>query len=767
MTSSGSGETGAEAAPAGRKLGSGEALFVATVFLSAALVFLVEPMIAKLVLPLLGGTPAVWNTSLAFFQMALLAGYFYAHLLQRLKSVKTQALIHLGVLALAALVLPLKISSLLGDPNTNRPILWLLATLALSVGPPFAALSATAPLVQAWRVRLRDPGDTREPYALYAASNLGSLLALIAYPVIVEPTLTLHTQRIGWSLGYGLFALTLAALAFLSIRGRGHVLARPAETAAPVRWLNRLIWVGLAAAPSSLMLGVTTYLTTDVASAPFLWVAPLALYLLSFIIAFQTKPAIAPDLALTLGGAAVAACCCILPFHNNDIILQLVLHLTAFFLSALICHQALVARRPHAGHLTEFYLWMSVGGVVGGAFNAFLAPMIFTVVIEYPLVLVLAVFARPFDPIRMPLRSWILLAVAVLAALAAVVVTSVGDFWPVLREISQATGNKMVMVRALLGVTLVSAFLLRGNIVAFPGLLVILLAAGNIIGDRVTVVEQWRSFFGVVRQSSVDIDRLGNHVLMIAHGTTLHGAQAPPGPLRCKPLVYYAQETPIGQVFTTTQSTRPAVNVGAVGLGAGTVAAYVRAHDDMTFFEIDPLMVQISANPKYFSYMTECARNPVRVVLGDARLTLNKQADDQYDILLIDAFSSDAVPAHLLTVEALRMYLHKIKPDGIVILHLSNRNLDLMAPAQAAAMAAGGQVLFQRHKADPKLPFLWESSEDAVIFARNREALAPYLASGKWTAAQSRVRPWTDDYTNLVGALIRRAEERWSHKDRG
>ncbi len=730
--------------------GAGHGLFVVTVFISAALVFLVEPMVAKLVLPLLGGSPAVWNTCLAFFQIALLGGYFYAHLLQRLRSVRTQAFVHLGVLLVAALVLPLKISGVLGDPDPSRPILWLLGVLALSLGAPFAVLSATAPLVQAWRARLAAPDDTREPYALYAASNLGSLLALIAYPVIVEPLLTLHSQRIGWSLGYGVFALAVASLALVAIRGAGRAPLAPVVETKPVRWLDRLAWVALAAVPSSLMMGVTTYLSTDVASAPFLWVAPLALYLLTFIIAFQAKPLIGRDTTLVLQGAAAAACAYMLPFETNDILLQLAVHLAAFFLTALVCHQALVARRPPASQLTEFYLWMSVGGVIGGAFNAFLAPVIFTTVVEYPLVLVLAAFARPLGSKTLPLWRWLLFVLGIATAIAAAIsVSFLGPF---------------IVVKSLLAVTMIAAFILRGNSVIFAGLLAMLIVSAGMVGDRAEVLQTWRSFFGVVRKSTIDIPKLGGPVVMLAHGTTLHGGQALDANFQCKPLVYYAEETPIGQVFTTTKRARPGINVGAVGLGTGTVSTYVRPTDRLTFFEIDPLMVKIASDKRNFNYVSSCALGPIDFVLGDARLTVTRKPDDSYDILLIDAFSSDAVPAHLLTVEAVRTYLTKIKPDGIVILHLSNRNLELRSPAQAAAIAAGGHALLQRHVSDPKNPFMWESSEDAVIIARSEAALAPYAADPRWTRAKATVRPWTDDYTNVIGAMTARMKEKWFEK---
>jgi SAM-dependent methyltransferase len=733
--------------PTAPRFAFSHALFVVTVFISAALVFLVEPMVAKLVLPLLGGSPAVWNTCLAFFQIALLVGYLYAHLLQRLRSVRTQAFVHLAVLLAAALVLPLKISGLLGDPDTSRPILWLLGVLTLSLGAPFAVLSATAPLVQAWRARLAAPDDKREPYALYAASNLGSLLALVAYPVIVEPSLTLHTQRLSWSVGYGVFALAIASLGLLAIRSAGRAPPAPVAEAEPVRWLDRLAWIGLAAAPSSLMMGTTTYLSTDVASAPFLWVVPLALYLLTFIIAFQAKPLIGRNSALLLQGAAAAACAYLIPFETNDIALQMFIHLSAFFLTALVCHQALVARRPPASQLTEFYLWMSVGGVIGGAFNAFLAPVIFDRVLEYPLVLVLAAFARPIGPRTLPLWRWLVFVVSIATAISGAILVSF-------------LGAGLV-VKSLLAVTLVGAFVLRANSVVFAGLLAMLVVSASMVGDRVEVLQSWRSFFGVVRQSRVDVPKFANGIMMLSHGSTLHGAQAPAGPYGCKPLLYYAEETPIGQVFVKTKAARPMIAIGAVGLGTGTVSTYVRPTDKLTFFEIDPLIVKIASDPRHFSYISQCADGPIDFVLGDARLTVTRQPNDQFDILLIDAFSSDAIPAHLLTVEAVKTYLAKIKPDGIVILHLSNRNLDLRNPAQAVAIAAGGHALLQHHGADPDKPFMWESSEDALIIARNEAALAPYASDPRWTRAVATVRPWTDDYTNLIGSLIAQMKYNW------
>ncbi|MFN3572614.1 MAG: spermidine synthase [Phenylobacterium sp.] len=728
------------------------ALFGLTVFASASLVFMVQPMAAKLILPLLGGAPAVWNTSMAFFQGALLAGYAYAHLLQRVRSMRRQAVIHAAALLIAALVLPLRVHELLGPPSSDHPALWLLAALGLMVGGPFAILSATAPLAQAWHARVFRAGEGRGPYVLYAASNLGSLIALLAYPVAVEPSLALQAQSIGWSLGYGAFALLMICLGLLVARAPAvdHPVAA-AGPRPPLRdlWRQRLTWVALAAIPSSLMLGVTTHLTTDVASAPFIWVVPLALYLLTFIIAFQDRPAIPPDAALLFQAAAVAACAVILPFKTTNLVVQLAVHLGAFFLTALVCHQGLVRRRPETSRLTEFYLFLSLGGVVGGAFNAFVAPVVFNNVWEYPLVLALSCLARPWEAGFDKAWRWGVFVAAIVCVVAAPVVAGL---------VAGSEGT----VRILLAVVTVSAFLVRRSTMLFFATISMLLISAQAAGDRVDVRQSWRSFFGVVRQSAMPVDALGGEVRMLAHGTTLHGAQATSPDFRCRPLVYYAPETPIGQVFSAMRAENMRLEIGAVGLGTGAVAAYTRPGDRLTFFEIDPLVVKIANDPAYFTYTTECARGEVDYVIGDARQTLTDQPEGRFDLLLIDAFSSDAVPAHLLTLEAVRMYLDRLKPDGVLILHLSNRNLDLISPAMAVAEAAGGSALLQRHSAAYGSPPLWESAEDVIILAKSPEGLAPFANDVNWDPVDPTLaRPWTDDYTNLPGALYARLKEQW------
>lgn len=733
-------------------------LFGLAVFSGAALVFMLEPMVAKLVLPLLGGSPNVWNTSLAFFQAALLAGYGYAHLLQKIPSVRRQGLVHLGVLIAAALVLtPLKINGLLGDPWTGRPVLWLLAVLTLSVGAPFAALSATAPLVQAWHARVFQREGEPQPWALYAASNLGSLIALLAYPVLVEPGLTLSAQRWGWTLGYGAFVLLMAGLV-LTIRRRPE----PRPLSAPeggegafVGWRRRLTWVLLAAAPSSLMLGVTAYVSTDIASAPFLWVAPLALYLLTFVIAFQDRPWISRGIGLLLQAMAVVVCAAL--FSHTYISVLLPVHLVAFFFTALVCHQALVARRPDPAHLTDFYLCMSMGGVVGGAFNAFLAPVIFNTVVEYPLVLALACLARDGQTGKLSLVQGFVTAVSVitLAGAALVVVLATPSIF----------NDRVVQLLTAVGAG--SAFFIRDRRLTFAALVAGILTVAIAAGGQANPVQAHRSFFGVVHET-IRPSKFGYPAMrLLAHGTTLHGVQVIDGPDHCRPMAYYSAYTPIGETFGVLQARGRPMTIGTVGLGTGSVATFVRPGDRLTFLEIDPMIVKISGDPatQVFDYTTRCAQGPVDYVLGDARLTLQRQPDSRYDLLLIDAFSSDAVPAHLLTVEAMRIYLRKIKPDGVVILHLSNRNLELPRPAAAVVQAAGGYALYRHYLFKDRRcyspPTYYDSEEDALVVARSPEVLEAFKAADRrWVPGDARgVRPWTDDYTDLFSALVRRMQQ--------
>jgi SAM-dependent methyltransferase len=740
-------------------------LFAVAIFTSAALVFVVQPMVTKLVLPMLGGSPSVWNTAMVFFQAALLAGYGYAHALQRLPSIRTQVAVHLGLLTVAALFLPLHINNLLGDPNPAAPIGWLLPTLALSVGAPFAVLSATAPLLQAWYARVRaGHADGQNPYVLYAASNLGSFLALLAYPVLIEPLATLSGQRMGWSGGYATFMLMIAALAIVVWRRQADRSAEPAPLAVSpaISWRDKGILVLLAAAPSSLMLGVTAHLSTDVASAPFLWVVPLALYLLTFVIAFQARPWIPPWITLLISAALGAVCVSVVAFRNGEWTVLFAIHLATFFFTALMCHQTLAARRPPPDRLTEFYLLMSLGGVVGGAFTALLAPVIFPTVWEYPLVLVLVGLARPWGKGPYSLRdAWFVLSAAFMVLLPPIgmeVIRTNKALWPIFSDT-----NLLQLAQLILGAAAICAFMVRERALMFTAVLAMIALSAQYVARGYDWSLTERSFFGVMRVATIKDAGLGGDVHVLMHGTTLHGSQPRSDAFDCIPTLYYAPATPIGQATEAIQSRGDHAKIGVVGQGSGAMAAYKRAGDEMTFFEIDPMVDRMSRAPEWFTYISNCAAGPIRTVLGDARLTLQKEQPGSYDLLLIDAFSSDAVPTHLLTQEAIEGYLKLLKPDGVVILHLSNRNLEITQPALAAARRLGAPDLHQIYIEREGLPDMAEASTEALVLSPTAAGLAELRADtggveggSRWQRLEdTEVRPWTDDYVNLFGAMWR------------
>lgn len=747
------------AAPGSGRLSVTPLLFAVAIFTSASLVFLVQPMVTKLVLPLLGGSPSVWNTSMVFFQAALLVGYLYAHLLQRVRTLKLQALIHLGLLLLAGLSLPLQVSAVLGDPDPATPVIWLLATLALSIGAPFAILSATAPLLQAWFARVRaGHADGGNPYVLYAASNLGSFLALLAYPVIIEPLASLSSQQAGWTAGYAVFIALVCGLAVVVWRERAmrSVSADgPLQASAPIPWLRKLVLILLAAAPSSLMLGVTSHLSTDVASAPFLWVAPLALYLLTFVIAFQARPWIPLPVTLIIQAAFVAAIACLVGMNTGEWVMLLLLHLAGFFFTTLMCHQQMAVRRPAPDRLTEFYLLLSIGGVVGGAFTALVAPVVFDTVMEYPLVMVLVCLARPWGEGAPSKREIILTVAGVVIAAFPPLLFEMMRYSPEFRGMFSDIGLTMT-AQLVLGGAAICAFLLRDRALLFTLVVAVMTLSGHHIGRGYDWSLSDRSFFGVLRVANTPDPKMGGAVHVLMHGTTLHGAQARADDFRCRPTMYYAPTTPLGQSAELVQARGASAKIGVVGQGSGAMAAYKRAGDELTFFEIDPMVDRLARDPAWFTFISECADGPVRTVLGDARLTLATEARGSYDLLIIDAFSSDAVPTHLLTIEAIAGYLKLLKPDGVVVLHLSNRNLEITLPAVAAARQLGAAELHQIYIEHPDSAEMAEASTEALVISPTAEGLADFRADGRWRKlAPTKVRPWTDDYVNLFGALIR------------
>ncbi|WP_273417802.1 spermidine synthase [Hyphomonas adhaerens] len=725
---------------------AGAAPFIATIFLSAGLVFLVQPMFAKMATPLLGGAPAVWNVSLVCFQAALLAGYAYAHLLARAQNVKLQIGVHALFLLLASFCLPLSISGFLGTPDTTRPTLWLIGTFAISIAPPFAVISATAPLVQSWYARSGRP-DAADPYHLYAASNAGSLIGLAAYPLLMEPFTRLGAQTEIWSLGYLVLAVLLIGCGLMTA-DTGAQVASPqpeAATSHPAAsqsvWKERITWLTLSAGPSALLVGVTSHISTDVASAPFLWAPPLMVYIGTFIIVFSTRPAIAHKTALTYMPFAVAMAAMMIigtGIAEFDLLTSLVTHILALFFVALALHGELANRRPDARRLTEFYLLMSLGGVLGSAFSSLLAPVIFDGVYEYPLLLCVALllipssdtWRRAWQRDRVPLAGIAAIAILTIAVSATDIVLP------------------QVVIFAGAAICLLAAIFLRARrLVPAAATAAAFILAGASHANHVVAGE--RGFFGMVR--AIDIN--GENLRIMAHGTTNHGSQrlhetgGHP-----TPLTYYHAEAPIGQVFTALA---PELDtVGVVGLGVGSVACYRQPGQTYSFFEIDPVVVHMAKDPSLFTFLSDCAPDE-RIVLGDARITLGDEPAGEFDLLLLDAFSSDAIPAHLLTREAMALYLSRLSDDGIILFHISNRHMNLAPVVARTGASEGAAMLQQFFVSNPDDPAQEGASSSLVVMlARTPEALDRFRADPRWTPLEADSgRPWSDDYSNIVGTL--------------
>jgi len=715
-------------------------LFSATLALGAALLFSVQPMVAKRVLPGLGGAPAVWNTCMVFFQAALLAGYAYVHAATARLGPRGQAALHAVLMAAALLALPIAIAPDAAGlpPAGTNPAFWLLGMLLRRVGPPFFVVAATAPLLQRWFARTGHP-TAMDPYFLYSASNLGSLIALLGYPLAVEPALDLTRQSRWWAVGYGLLAvLTLACAA---------AARRPAPAAPEVvdagrpgmgRWSR---WVALAFVPSSLLLGVTTFLTTEIAAIPLLWVVPLAIYLLTFVLVFARRPPVPHELVLRLLPLAVTCLAVVIGLGATQPG-WIALHLLTFFAAAMACHGELARLRPPARDLTAFYLAMAVGGVLGGAFNALIAPALFDRIAEYPLALVLACLARPTPRRRSPGG-----ALPLVIGLATVALAAGSPSGPASR--AGEFGAKF-----LLGLAAFACYALAGRPVRFAAAIGAVLAVGGLsIGKGGPVEYRARSFFGVLKVVRVATTDGGARQLV--HGRTLHGEQRLAPALRREPLTYFTRSGPCGDVFAACHArARPAApGVAIIGLGAGSLACYAEAGQRWTFYEIDPDVARVAADPRYFTFLGDCRAGPPAVVLGDARLRLRAAPDRGYGLIVMDAFSGDAVPVHLLTREALRLYRAKLAPGGLIAVQITNNSIDF-APVLGALAADAGMICRVRtegHVAPEearrgKYPSRW-----AVLVEQARD-LGPLAADPRWVAP--RVRPgqavWRDDFANLV-----------------
>jgi spermidine synthase len=713
------------------------ALFTLTIFLSAFLLFLVQPMIAKMILPIFGGAPSVWLVSMVFFQLALLVGYAYAHWSVGWLGVRKQRFLHLGLLAFAGLTLPFAVPE--GWRPGGAPAAALLGLLAALVGASYLAVSAGSPLLQKWFAATGDR-EAKDPYFLYAASNVGSMLALIAYPLLVEPLLPLPAQAVLWAGGYALLLVGMAGAAVLVKR---EVTDR-AEPTDPISWRTRGLWVALAAAPSALLLGVTAFLTGNVAPIPLLWVVPLALYLLTFVLAFARNRRVKTSTLGRFVPMAVTPLAIAIILESSEPLLPLaILHLLTFFLAAWMCHSRLVDLRPPEGRLTEFYLWLSVGGVVGGAFAALVAPVVFSRLVEYPIALIVAVLLRPpSEDGRLNKKDWLYVAVVAAATVLLVSGTRIADL-PAPAVIALGVGIPAIL--CFLAVDRVWRYGL-----SLGALFLIAHVMGVGIGGRLLYAE--RSFFGIHRV--VEQTDEGRPMHLLTHGNTIHGMQdlANPG----IPLTYYHPTGPVGQVFEHLREDPTVRTVGLVGLGVGSLAAYGRSDQRFIFYEIDPVVEKIARDERLFRFLSD-SRAQVDVVLGDARLSL-QDGQQLHDLLVLDAFTSDAVPMHLLTVEALRLYFARLSEGGMIAFHISNRYLDLEPVLTAAAAELGLATLYQhdgavseQEMAQGKQPSQW------YLLARSPNDFREIQRDFRWEVPEPRegVAPWTDDFSNLIRAFRR------------
>ncbi|WP_108483363.1 fused MFS/spermidine synthase [Oceaniglobus ichthyenteri] len=709
-------------------------LFTTTIFLSASLLFFVQPLFAKIVLPQIGGAPAVWTTAMLFFQSVLIGGYLYAHLLTRYVPVRAQMACHITIWALALLFLPLSVPDGWSYDASGSATWQTLLLFAAGVGVPFAVLSANAPLIQRWYGTSGGP-SADDPYFLYGASNLGSLIALLAFPLVAEPWL--GADRIGTGWMYGFMALG----GFLMLSGlcaRGSVTCAPKRAALPLTLRQIGIWLVLAFVPSSLMLAATTKIATDIGSIPMVWVVPLALYLLSFVFTFTQRPVFGAGV-LRIGYLAALAVLGLIftkVFGAHLSWFGVGALIASFFAVALFCHGRLYDTRPEAAHLTVFYLIMSVGGALGGLFNSIIAPALFDGLYEGGVTTLIAALLVLSG--RMKLSPQVA-GMGVLVGLGAVlpIIVAVESF-----GVKDATMLSLGLV-ALIGCV---ALLLRKTLLAAAiAAATLTLVGATFIPD--TTHFRDRSFFGTHQVSDEGALRL------YSNGTTVHGAQrlADFDGQRPEPLYYYHKNGPMAQVMTSDIG-QAATSVGIVGLGVGSLACYALPHQEWQFYEIDRVVDRVARNPDYFTFMSHCAAN-APTHLGDARVVLAQQKDARYDILVIDAYSSDSVPVHLTTHEAMELYLSRLNPGGVLVYHISNRYYAIHRPLARSAAALGLAARIQHYPGksaqDPA-----DSPSRVVMFARHDADLGQMAGDGRWAPLTSDgERVWTDNYANLLSIL--------------
>lgn len=737
------------------------AVYALTSILSAFLVFFIQPVVAKIALPTLGGTPAVWNGCMLFFQAMLLGGYLYANVLSNRVRLQIQPFIHIALLALALVTFPMQFNGMEGVDPATRPMLWLMSMLLFSVGVPFFVISATAPLLQRWFSHTNHR-DAANPYFLYAASNIGSMGALLCYPFFIEPFYELLKQVRSWESGVMLLAVLFVPVAwFLLSHIKRQVFVEPVyDEAIPiakqVSWGQRGEWVVYSAVPASLLYGVTTYLTTDIAPIPFLWVLPLSLYLFTFILVFSTKPR-GGDLAQKVHPVAVGMLCMfmVLPFTGMAV---LSIHLAVYVVVTLSVHTQLSRSKPEARHLTEFFLWMSLGGVLGGAFNTLAAPHIFNSVVEYPLALLLSCLLLPKVPgLRLQLRRHGRVVAVCLVAMAVAYIALpwlggvIAPYAESVKDFGTNMASGLIIGQAVLLCIVLTRY--RNQVVALVACLAAIFVVMQMAAPLTTNADKLLKDRSVFAVYEVEYRREAKANFLV-QGSTVHGIQKRNPEQRLNAYGYYSEVVPLIREMTSDKS-----RVALIGLGAGALVCAGDEDDVYDVYEIDPLIYQIASDSRYFSYLEDC---PVKkqVLLGDGRMRIAEQPDEVYDLIIIDAFNSDAIPLHLLTRQAIEGYRRKLKKDGGILFHISNRYIDLRPALSTIAHAEGVQA-YTRYLDDRQdethFASLW------VVLTGNAQA-ASRLENGWQPLSINEPRYlWTDSYSNIFTSLI--AVRKWLYQD--
>jgi hypothetical protein len=673
-------------------------VFAAAIFLSAFLLFLVQPMLGKFILPWFGGSTGVWTACMLFFQVLLVAGYAYAHVSSRWLRPRMQMIFHLVVLAGSAIYLPIIPNPIWKPGPDSEPTLRIVLLLAVTVGIPYLALASTSPLLQSWFGK-RFPGAS--PWRLYALSNLGSLLALIAYPFAVEPALARLSQAAWWSVGFGAFALLSALCAFTFVRGIPDVQANPAPRSARPSPGVLLQWIGLPAVASVMLLAITNQICLDIGVIPFLWVLPLGIYLLTFILAFDRPRWYHRGVftaALVLAVLAVG-----MLMRSPDASFGMQIGLCTFILAVtgMICHGELYRMRPSTDRLTEYYLLISIGGALGGVFVAMIAPRIFSTFLE--------------------------LQLAIFACIALLLVRLFADERSMFHDGNRRPG----------WIALVAVFLIAGNQVF-----------QEILRAETQVIDRARNFYGILRVKEVSDPATGVVNRALEHGRIAHGQQL--SKQKREPTTYYGRITGIGLLLDNLHQSQPR-RMGVVGLGVGTLATYGRAGDVIRFYEINPDVDRLAR--EHFTYLEDCLAGEPEIVLGDARLSMEVEPAQAYDVLVLDAFSSDAIPLHLLTREAFETYQRHLAPDGVIAVHISNKFIDLRP---VLARAAEHFELVGRMVINEDAPAQLVSASSWVLLARDPDVFAPDALARKVSPLGQpldRIGLWTDDSSNLFEVL--------------